>query len=613
MLQIGMIVKILPDAEYSGKFTGYIGKVKNYFSQNKKVGVELFQQTNDASSKGLFWFSESKVVAAGTLPDAMMECIKADLSATFGVANHTRRSRQTGLPQIKKVIYSGPKTIILWADNTKTIVSCGEADSYDYYSGFCAAVVKKLFGSTTHAKRFWVIPFRSMINLFQHQQQALDETEGKNRVAYYLDMGLGKTFVGSEKMMKLNKRINLVVCQCSKVQDWIEHFQDHYTRNCVFDLTNPKTFKWFFEQVQHEVPTLMIGVINYELTFRRNVLKTLTGFTLMLDESSLIQNENAKRSKFILGLKPDNVILLSGTPTGGKYENLWSQCQLLGWKISKELFWKQYIQTEWVETDGFWRQQITGYKNVDRLKMKLAEHGAVFMTTEQAGISLPKRNWIKVKTRPSPLYWKFWNDRYVAIDSANLGEFELDADFYGSNAHCERELIGDTSLTRRLYARQLCGLYNPARYEAFRDLANSTEDRLIVFYNFTEEMERLKGIAKGLNRPVSVLSGEEKNLDAYRYQHNSITFIQYQAGAMGGNFQLANKIIYFSVPQGSELWEQSQKRIHRLGQERPCFYYLMICPGTVEEDILSTLEMRKDYTDELFRKYEQAATAPQSP
>lgn len=56
-------------------------------------------------------------------------------------------------------------------------------------------------------------------------------------------------------MMKLNKRINLVVCQCSKVQDWIEHFQDHYTRNCVFDLTNPKTFKWFFEQVQHEVPT----------------------------------------------------------------------------------------------------------------------------------------------------------------------------------------------------------------------------------------------------------------------------------------------------------------------------------------------------------------------
>ena len=165
-------------------------------------------------------------------------------------------------------------------------------------------------------------------------------------------------------------------------------------------------------------------------------------------------------------------------------------------------------------------------------------------------------------------------------------------------------MIGDTSLTRRLYARQLCGLYNPNRYKAFRELVESTEDRLIVFYNFTEEMERMKGIVKGMNRPVSIQSGEVKDLGAYNFQSNSVTFIQYQAGARGGNFQKANKIIYFSLPESWELWEQSQKRIHRMGQERPCFYYWMICPGTVEESIFSTLQMRKDYNDELFRKYE---------
>ena len=338
-----------------------------------------------------------------------------------------------------------------------------------------------------------------MITLFGHQQKALDLTEAHNRCAYYLDMGLGKTFVGSEKLMKLNTRINLVVCQCSKVPDWVEHFQTFYTRNCVFDLTKPKEFKFFMEQAACEVPTLMIGVINYELTFRRKILKTLTHFTLMLDESSLIQNENAKRSKFVLGLAPDNVILLSGTPTGGKYEKLWSQCQLLGWKISKELFYKQYIVTEWVEEDGFWRQKITGYKNVDRLKKKLADHGAVFMTTDDAGIDLPTKNLIQVKTKPSPEYWKFWNDRVVNIDTSNLQAFELDSDFWGSNEHCKRELIGDTSLTRRLYSRQLCGLFNPYRYEAFRDLVESTEDRLIVFYNFTEEMERMRRIVQGMS------------------------------------------------------------------------------------------------------------------
>lgn len=97
MLQIGMIVKILPDAEYSGKFTGYIGKVKNYFSQNKKVGVELFQQTNDASSKGLFWFSESKVVAAGSLPDAMMEYKITEGSAEKFVAGIIKRGHEAVL------------------------------------------------------------------------------------------------------------------------------------------------------------------------------------------------------------------------------------------------------------------------------------------------------------------------------------------------------------------------------------------------------------------------------------------------------------------------------------------------------------------------------------
>ena len=59
----------------------------------------------------------------------------------------------TGVPPVKKVIFSGPKTIVLWADGTKTIVSCGAGDTYDYYAGFCAAVAKKLFGSTTHAKK----------------------------------------------------------------------------------------------------------------------------------------------------------------------------------------------------------------------------------------------------------------------------------------------------------------------------------------------------------------------------------------------------------------------------------------------------------------------------
>ena len=149
MLQIGMTVKVLPDAEYGGKYTECVGVVKNYYSSKKKAGVELEKVQNDASSKGLFWFSEAHLQPVPG-PMAFLDSVAELMSGPN--CRHTRRHR-TGFPNVKKVIFSGPKTIVLWADGTKTIVSCGAGDTYDYYAGFCAAVAKKLFGSTTHAKK----------------------------------------------------------------------------------------------------------------------------------------------------------------------------------------------------------------------------------------------------------------------------------------------------------------------------------------------------------------------------------------------------------------------------------------------------------------------------
>lgn len=54
----------------------------------------------------------------------------------------------------KRIIFSGPKTIVFWHDGTKTIVSCAEDEEYDPYNAFCSAVVKKMFGTTSAAKKF---------------------------------------------------------------------------------------------------------------------------------------------------------------------------------------------------------------------------------------------------------------------------------------------------------------------------------------------------------------------------------------------------------------------------------------------------------------------------
>ena len=425
------------------------------------------------------------------------------------------------------------------------------------------------------------------MELMEHQKKALQDSKPLNRVAYFWDMGLGKTFIGSEKLKELKEKINIVVCQKTKISDWMEHFQTNYPDEfSLFNLTKQKELETFCFWIEYEAPSPMIGFINYDLIFRRPELKNLAGFTLMLDESSLIQNDKAKRSKFILNLHPANVILLSGTPVSGKYENLWSQIHLLGWNISENLYQKQYVNWKLTDEDeaGF-RHWIVDrdnpYKNVERLKFKLREHGAFFLKTEEC-FTLPDQTFITVPVPVIKEYKTFRKKKLVQIG--------------------EETLIGDHIFKERLYARQLCGHYNKNKLDAFVDLMESTKERLIVFYNFNAELDALKTLIEQAGRPISIINGSTKDLTAYENESDSITLIQYQAGAMGLNLQKATRIIYFTLTDKSELFEQSKKRIHRIGQNQPCFYYLMICKNSVEEVMLETLNERRDFTDELFKE-----------
>ena len=55
---------------------------------------------------------------------------------------------------VKKIIFSGPKTIVLWSDGTKTIVSMSKDEAkFDPEAAFCAAYTKKMFGSNSKIKR----------------------------------------------------------------------------------------------------------------------------------------------------------------------------------------------------------------------------------------------------------------------------------------------------------------------------------------------------------------------------------------------------------------------------------------------------------------------------
>jgi hypothetical protein len=84
--------------------------------------------------------------------------IKADLSKDawaemmFGKPKNKSVERIT-IPAIKRIVYHDPATIVFWQDGTKTVVKCMDGEPFEKYAGFCAALAKKVFGSTSKAKK----------------------------------------------------------------------------------------------------------------------------------------------------------------------------------------------------------------------------------------------------------------------------------------------------------------------------------------------------------------------------------------------------------------------------------------------------------------------------
>lgn len=83
---------------------------------------------------------------------------------------------------VKKIIFSGPKTIVLWSDGTKTIVSMSKDElRFDPEAAFCAAYTKKMFGSNSKIKRI----IKEKSNIEQHQRIVeeklkMEEKDGNN-------------------------------------------------------------------------------------------------------------------------------------------------------------------------------------------------------------------------------------------------------------------------------------------------------------------------------------------------------------------------------------------------------------------------------------------------
>lgn len=75
----------------------------------------------------------------------------SDLS--FAVGRMDRISLTPMRPDIKKVIFNDPATVVYWTDGSKTVVKCHD-ESFDMEKGLAMAITKKFMGSNTSKSNY---------------------------------------------------------------------------------------------------------------------------------------------------------------------------------------------------------------------------------------------------------------------------------------------------------------------------------------------------------------------------------------------------------------------------------------------------------------------------
>ena len=97
---------------------------------------------------------------------------------------------------IENVIFNDPATIVFWADGSKTVVKCGDGDTFDPEKGLSMAISKKYLGnkgSYFNTIKKWTKPYyekeevieKTILDTlnnfmsFTKDQFKKDETDGK--------------------------------------------------------------------------------------------------------------------------------------------------------------------------------------------------------------------------------------------------------------------------------------------------------------------------------------------------------------------------------------------------------------------------------------------------
>jgi len=444
---------------------------------------------------------------------------------------------------------------------------------------------------------------------YEHQRNALIKGAKELNFAYFLEMGTGKTKVAIDNIAYLyqEKLITtaIVIAPNSVYKNWIKEIETH---SPVTDYT---MFVWKDDnEINYQADKLNYVLMNVEALSHKNGFDFLTKLVIntgqkaimIVDESTTIKNDKAKRSKNICKLSPHVKYkrILTGSPVTKSPLDLYQQCAFL----SKDLlgypsfvaFRARYAVMKQINMGPNRVVLIPQYyTNLDELEAKIKKFS--FRVRKVDCLDLPK---------------KIYQQRYVNLTKEQIKVYE-DLRKYARSIIEDKEVSFANKLTEILKLHQVCNGYlktddgeivpfdNDPKLEELLSIIEESDGKFIIWANY---IHNIKTIVKTLRKEygdesvVSIygeITTENRKKAVEEFQGNDkVRFFvgNPSTGGYGLTLTAASYVVYYSNNYNLEVREQSEDRAHRIGQTKSVTYIDLIIDKTIDSHIISALKRK---------------------
>lgn len=464
---------------------------------------------------------------------------------------------------------------------------------------------------------------------FKHQKDILDESCDKEYVSLFLKPGLGKTFIIINNVCYLYERElidTLVVVAPNGVHlNWCSdeipaHMPDRIrskTKCHIWHSSKAKTKKAERERDQllnHDGLSVLVVAYEASITdafkaYMKKVFAKRTVF-MCLDEAHRIKGRDSRVKKTLtaMGAYAKYRRILTGTPTE-KPVDIYSLIRFLskdfwaskGLGTSSEFDARYCIQVDRSFHGRPSFKQTVGYKNLDELKRYVAETG-YSMTLEQAGIYLP------------PI---IYSKRYYEMFPEQRRAYENLRDQFVHEFEDGQIVDAESAITRLLRLQQvICGYVgtgpgepirlidekkNPRLDLAVDEILTGLEGQAIVWCRFTQDVDQLMNrLGPDACRYDGQVDETDRAIAKATFQAGDKKYIvMTSAGAEGLTLLGGTTMVFYSNSFRMITREQMEGRSWRIGQKSNVNAIDLVCPDTVDEDILEALKNKFDMSSRL--------------